>query len=168
MGRIWDEAKNIDLLVRAAKDLKYKIYIAGKAGKEKPKANSRIEILGQLSKEDIAKYLSAASVFVLPARYEPFGLSALEAGLSGCALVLGDISSLREIWNDNAVFVNTDDPEMLVGTIHSLMRDTSELHKYAAKAYEHAKTYTVQKMASGYSTLYSQLKQEKQEKAYTL
>ncbi len=32
----------------------------------------------------------------LPARYEPFGLSVLEAALSGCALVLGDIPSLRE------------------------------------------------------------------------
>ena len=33
--------------------------------------------------------LSAASVYVLPAKYEPFGLSVLEAALSGCALVLG-------------------------------------------------------------------------------
>ena len=35
----------------------------------------------------------------LPARYEPFGLSILEAALSGCALVLGDLPSLRELWD---------------------------------------------------------------------
>jgi hypothetical protein len=46
---------------------------------------------------------------VLPARYEPFGLSVLEAALSGCALVPGDIASLRGNWDGVAEFVCPDD-----------------------------------------------------------
>ena len=42
--------------------------------------------------------MARASIYALPARYEPFGLSILEAALSGAALVLGDIPSLREVW----------------------------------------------------------------------
>jgi glycogen(starch) synthase len=45
----------------------------------------------------------------LPARYEPFGLSVLEAALSGCALVLGDIASLREVWGGAACYVRPGD-----------------------------------------------------------
>ena len=52
--------------------------------------------------------IARAAIYALPAHYEPFGLSILEAAMSGCALVLGDIPSLREIWGDAAVFVHPD------------------------------------------------------------
>ena len=57
----------------------------------------------------LARKMAEASIYALPARYEPFGLSALEAALSGCALVLGDIPSLREIWGPAAIYVPADD-----------------------------------------------------------
>src|SRR5690606_18489475 len=103
-GRIWDEAKNIDLLVKAAQAIPYSIRIAGSnrfdnEAYEVP--TDHVVYLGRLSAEEVAIELASAAVYVLPARYEPFGLSALEAALSGCALVLGDIGSLREIWEDN-------------------------------------------------------------------
>ena len=47
-----------------------------------------------LSGEDIRPWFARAGIYALPAVYEPFGLSVLEAALSGCALVLGDIPSL--------------------------------------------------------------------------
>jgi hypothetical protein len=59
----------------------------------------------------------------LPARYEPFGLSALEAALSGCALVLGDIDSLRENWSDAALFVAPDDRAALATALRRLIDD---------------------------------------------
>ena len=40
-----------------------------------------------------------------PARYEPFGLGILEAATQGCALVLGDLPSLVELWKGAARFV---------------------------------------------------------------
>jgi hypothetical protein len=39
--------------------------------------------------------------------------SAREAGLAGCALILGDIPSLREIWDASALFVPQDDATAL-------------------------------------------------------
>ena len=59
-----------------------------------------MRLLGSLSPRALAAWLARAAIYCLPARYEPFGLSVLEAALSGCALVLGDIPSLREIWDD--------------------------------------------------------------------
>ena len=44
-------------------------------------------------------------IFVSAARYEPFGLAVLEAAQAGCALVLSDIPTFRELWDGAALFV---------------------------------------------------------------
>ena len=62
--------------------------------------------------DELVRSYGDASIFALPARYEPFGLSILEAALSGCALVLGDLPSLRELWTGAAMFVPPDDHKM--------------------------------------------------------
>ena len=54
-----------------------------------------------------------AAIYALPARYEPFRLEVLEAAAPGCALVLGDIASLRELWDGAALFVAPDDDRAL-------------------------------------------------------
>lgn len=160
MGRIWDEGKNIQLLVDAAPNINCKIKIAGDNnfnGDSIQLEQTNIEYLGKLNTQQVADELSRASVFVMPARYEPFGLSALEAALSGCALVLGDTDSLREIWQDNALFVNTDDAVALAETINTLMNDKAMLEQYANKAYEHSKNYSTTIMANQYLRTYRKL-----------
>ena len=160
IGRIWDEAKNIQLLARAAGDIPYKVKIAGDTVFENNQVkveNRAMAFLGKLSTEQIAKELSVSSLYVLPARYEPFGLSVLEAALSHCTLVLGDIPSLRELWGQVAVFVRPDDPESLVSTIKALMEDEGKRRSLAEKAFTRAQRFTPQQMAMGYFNLYEQL-----------
>ena len=64
----------------------------------------------------MADAYAAAAIYALPARYEPFGLSVLEAAQHGCALVLGDIDSLRENWDGAALFVDPDDAGALAAS----------------------------------------------------
>lgn len=157
IGRVWDEAKNIQLLLNAAQSIGYPIKIAGDINFYNngiDLQNRNIEHLGKLDTGDIAKALSKASVFVLPARYEPFGLSALEAALSGCALVLGNIPSLREIWQDNALYVNPDDAGALAHTVNMLISDKPSRYNYAEKAYNHAQRFHPSIMAMQYMQAY--------------
>ena len=112
MGRLWDEAKNVQALQRIADQLSWPVYVAGEDHGQLEKA-SNFYVLGQLDRAAVAEQLSRASIYVMPARYEPFGLSVLEAALSGCALVLGDIPSLQELWHDAALFANPNDPPTL-------------------------------------------------------
>ena len=65
--------------------------------------------------ERLADWFGRASIYALPARYEPFSLSALEVAMAGCTLVLGDIPSLRETWDGAAAFVDPDDYDELLG-----------------------------------------------------
>ena len=55
------------------------------------------------------RWLAARPVFVSAALYEPFGLAVLEAAQAGCALVLSDIPTFRELWDGAALFVAADD-----------------------------------------------------------
>jgi glycogen synthase len=113
--------------------------------------------LGKMSSREIASWLGRASIFVLPARYEPFGLLPLEAALAGCALVLGDIASLREIWSDAALYVDPDDRDALPVRIERLIAEPRLLVDRAAAARSRALTYTSARMAERYARLYGAL-----------
>jgi glycosyltransferase involved in cell wall biosynthesis len=160
MGRIWDEGKNIKLLIDTAPEINCEIKIAGENNFGNQNINvehKNVNYLGKLDADQIADELSAASVYVLPAKYEPFGLSVLEAALSGCALVLGDTSSLKEIWQDDALYVDTDDAEALAETINDLMDNPGRLKYYSDIAYMHAKQYSSSILAKEYFKQYRQL-----------
>lgn len=113
--------------------------------------------LGLLSTEELASWYAYAAIYALPARYEPFGLSVLEAALSGCALVLGDIASLREIWGDSAMFVPPDDGNAIAYAINTLIKDSSLRTAFAAKVRTRALEFTPQRMVAGYLEAYQDL-----------
>ena len=87
------KAKNFTTLDTAAADLEWPVYVAGADidpnGKAVEMRHTRM--LGTIASAELSALLAAAPICALPSRYEPFGLCALEAALSGCALVLGDI-----------------------------------------------------------------------------
>ncbi len=150
-GRLWDEGKNVAALDRVASLLPWPVYLAGEKG-----AFNSATMLGRISSEELAKWYARASIYCLPARYEPFGLSILEAALSGCALVLGDIPSLREVWGDAATFVAPDDDEQLEAALHSLIEDEAGREEMATRAMKRASRFTPERMADGYSAAYRQ------------
>jgi glycogen(starch) synthase len=158
-GRLWDEAKNITALDRACEHLSWPVYVAGEpdhpnGARYRPR---HLALLGALSETELASQLSHAAIYALPARYEPFGLSILEAALSGCALVLGDIPSLRENWLGAAVFVPPDDVDALESALTGLIGNEHRRRKLAALARSRAVGFTPQRMADGYLCAYRQL-----------
>jgi len=160
MGRIWDEAKNTSLVVEAAPNIPYPIRLAGENSFHSNNyisEGTNISYLGKLSQQEIALELSVTSVYVHPARYEPFGLSVLEAALSGCALVLGNIDSLSEIWSDNALYVDTNDAGELAARVNYLMDNDDERIRLGEKARLHATGYSTLLMAESYLGVYRHL-----------
>src|SRR4051812_8340607 len=106
-ARVDDAAKNAAALEAIAPDLEWPVAIIGGGGSHDC-CDGAVTRLGRLPFDHLAGWLRRASIFVLPARYEPFGLGPLEAALAGCALVLGDIPSLHEVWGDAALYVDPD------------------------------------------------------------
>lgn len=163
-GRLWDEAKNLAALAAAAPQVHWPIVAVGAAAApgvdttDAPAAcMDAIQWLGPLSPGELAGWYARAAVYALPARYEPFGLTALEAALSGCALVLGDIASLREVWGDAAWYVSPDDCAGLRDALNELAADPARRTELAQRALQRARRYTPERMASAYLTIYHEL-----------
>lgn len=165
-GRLWDEAKNVAALAAIAPVLPWPVFVAGDGMPPhgEPAQLPHLHRLGRLSTPELAHWFGRASIYALPARYEPFGFSALEGALACCALVLGDIPSLRELWNDAAVFVPPGDTAALQGALLELMSNREFREKLAARAHRVALELTPQKMTLGYLAAYSEVLQKAQEK----
>jgi glycosyltransferase involved in cell wall biosynthesis len=119
--------------------------------------NGNVLALGKLDEKTLANWYARADIYCLPATYEPFGLSALEAALSGCALVLGDIPSLREVWADAAVYVHPNDTDALRAQLVALIASPLHRLRLATRATSRAILYSPQRMAEEYLHAYQQL-----------
>ena len=156
-GRLWDRAKNVETLACIARSAGWPVCIAGSL--QDPEGSTRqfagCRELGRLSTTALADWFGRASIYALPARYEPFGLTALEAALSECALVLGDIPSLRETWDGAAVFVPPDDTRAWRKELQSLIADGARRASLAKLARARAAEFSDRRMAAAYAECYA-------------
>jgi glycosyltransferase involved in cell wall biosynthesis len=154
-GRPWDEGKNFRALAAVAKQLAFPIRLAGaQPGDPVPEG---LVSLGSLDRDALAEVMGRAAIFAHPARYEPFGLAPLEAALSGAALVLGDIPSLREVWGDSALFVPPDDHQALASTLSWLGETPDARALWAERARSRARAFDAGAMTRAYLAVYESL-----------
>jgi glycosyltransferase involved in cell wall biosynthesis len=161
-GRLWDEAKNIQTLAGIANDIPWPIWLAGEdhqpgsiPDRDAWKSAGGTLCLGRLAPRTLADWYSSAAIYAHPARYEPFGLSVLEAAMSGCALVLGDIPSLRENWNGVALFVPPDEPQQLKAALLELIDDPALRKDLSQRSLCRSRLFSAEAMAAGYMNAYS-------------
>lgn len=154
-GRFWDPAKNLVALDEAARGLSWPVTVAGDLGGGAPPRWA--QATGPLASAGLAALRREAAIFAAPARYEPFGLAALEAARDRCALVLGDLPSLREVWGDAAVYVDPLDPVALRGALEALIADPARRRELAARAHHRSGSYGIGRAARAYRRLYARL-----------
>jgi len=158
-GRLWDEAKNVSALGVVARELPWPIRVAGSQQMDAA-ANAPglgIDMLGELPRRELLALMARAGIYVAPAVYEPFGLAVLEAAGAGCALVLSDLPTFRELWSDAALFVDPRDENQLRATLQHLCADF-ELRRWLQQvAQRRAGRYSLEQMGEAYSDAYASL-----------
>lgn len=159
-GRVWDEGKNIALLASIAERVPWPIHVAGEQTHPEGRGTAThngLVCLGALPQQAMPELYARASLYALPARYEPFGFTPLEAALCGCPLVLGDIDTLREVWDDAAVFVDPTSRRAWKKTLKQLISDSSRRRDYASRARRRAGQYCLREMGEAYFSSYRTL-----------
>jgi glycosyltransferase involved in cell wall biosynthesis len=157
-ARLWDEAKNVACLDAAAAGLPWSVAVAGATGRPDGDAGGRfvhVSALGSLAASEMRSWCNRAAIFVSPALYEPFGLAVLEAAQSGCALVLSDIPTLRELWDGAAVFVRPRDPDALHRALAMLIAEPERRQALGQTAAVRAGRYTPERMLEGTLAAYA-------------
>lgn len=159
VGRLWDEGKNVRTLDRAAARLEEPFQAVGPTSGPNDACIvlEHLGAVGQLSETRLNGLLAARPVFASAALYEPFGLSALEAAQAGCALVLSDIPTHRELWDGVALFVDPRDDEAFASAISGLLSKREERNRLGDRAREHARRFTPERMASEMAEIYARV-----------
>ncbi|MCA6125197.1 glycosyltransferase family 4 protein [Bradyrhizobium sp. WSM 1704] len=153
-GRLWDRAKNLSAIAELARGLEWPVLMAGPTSEHVPPGPVW---LGSLDHDALQVRMRQAAIFVSMALYEPFGLAVLEAASAGCALVLSDIPTFRELWDDAALFVDPADKRELNRTIRGLCADYDRRVQLQHAAQERSRRYSLTQMASAYHDLYATL-----------
>ncbi|MBW8786143.1 MAG: glycosyltransferase, partial [Novosphingobium sp.] len=87
----------------------------------------------------------------------PFGLAVLEAAMSGCALVLSDIPTFRELWDGAALLLPPDDAQGFAEAVQELVCDFGLRQQMGEAARERARRYTAERMAARMAGHYREL-----------
>ncbi len=117
-----------------------------------------VAIRGPQTEAQLRALYSRASIYAATARYEPLGITALEAAFSRCAIVANDIPSFREIWGDAALYFRTNDSASLAENIRMLNADRPMRRAYAELAYTRARErFTTKRMIDECLQLYRSL-----------
>ena len=158
-GRLWDEAKNFALLDTCAIDLDWPVLAAGpRLGPNGAAIHlPNVATLGALPASEVTRHMRARPIFAAPSLYEPFGLAVLEAAQSGCALVLSDIPTFRELWRDAAIFVPPRDPSAWTNALTRLTSQPCERDALGRAAFRRSQRYRSEKTAASMASIYRSL-----------
>jgi glycogen synthase len=168
VGRLWDEGKGVVDLAAAAERLQRDggsahVTVAGPAqhpggGADFPTDTPGLRWAGILPAAELNDLLARSAVYAATSRYEPFGLAPLEAALAGCALVMADIPTFRELWKDAALFYPPGDADTLAEILRTLLADADRRAALAAAARRRAlERFAPDRMAAEYESIYRQL-----------
>ncbi|MBE7218473.1 MAG: glycosyltransferase family 4 protein [Caulobacteraceae bacterium] len=157
-GRLWDRGKDLATLDAAAALIDAPVLALGPTrgpdgGEVRP---AHVVAVGETNAHQLASALALARVFASPALYEPFGLAVLEAAQAGCALVLCDIPTFRELWEGAAVFVPARDPAALAAALQRLLDDEAEAARLGSVARERAHRYGLDAFVDGVRAVHRQ------------
>jgi glycosyltransferase involved in cell wall biosynthesis len=155
-GRIWDSAKNLAALIEIAPRLSWPVCIAGAGVPDRADAAPNIRCLGEIGHTELQDWMRRAAIYAAPAHYEPFGLGILEAARAGCALVLSDIATLRELWDGAALHV-PGGPELLESALENLCADGLARRHLQRAAANRARTYSLDRTVHAYTELYGRM-----------
>ncbi|WP_270935851.1 glycosyltransferase family 4 protein [Falsiroseomonas oryzae] len=158
-GRLWDDGKDLATLDRAAAQLDLPVLAAGARRGPNGAAITfaALRCLGALETGAVQQMLARGPIFVSTARYEPFGLAVLEAAQAGCALVLSDIPTFRELWDGAACFVAPGDADGFAVAVMMLSRDQEQRRSLCVAGRRRARRFTAQAMATGMARIHARL-----------
>ena len=163
-GRLWDEGKGARDLANAAPLIPgARIVAVGAAehpagGDSFPTRAPGVVWQQKQPAAELRRCFGRAAVYAATSRYEPFGLAPLEAALAGCALVMSDIPTFRELWDGCADFYPAGDAEALAAACNHLLVNSERRRHLAAAARERAlDRFSPQRMAAEYEQLYEEV-----------
>ncbi len=120
--------------------------------------DARVDFKGYITDEDLPYFYRRARAFVLPSRFEPFGMTALEAMACGTAVVATNLGGLARYLEDgrDALLVDPSDAEALAKAILRAATDEAVGARLVAQGRETvAREFTWEAIAKKHVAFYA-------------
>ena len=168
--------KNIDTLIRAFDDFSeksldnYYLVISGGMGWKykkvlneynRAKNKDKIIFTGFVDEEDKNIIYNLSKLFVFPSYYEGFGFPPLEAMKAGTAVIASANSSMFEILDRAAYFIDPYDVNDLSKAMIELLSNYDLKKELEKKGVENSQKFSWQKTSNAYISLFNNSKKKK-------
>ena len=147
LGGLNNTNKGLDLLLKAASALENRQFIVhiGGDGKlledyKRQAASLGVEknsiFYGEISREEISKFYSRFDIFVLPSRYETFGIVLIEAMASGVPVIATKCGGPEDIVTaSTGILIEKDDHKELADAINKMAENLPSFNKITIRNY---------------------------------
>lgn len=158
--------KGIDLAIHALSEVpdSFSLTIIGD-GEERAslkqlvkslKVENRVRFVGFV--ENPNEYLMSSDVFLMPSRFEGFGLALVEAMSVGLPAIISNIPGISEVGRgeqDGCIMFESENVASLSQAILAFAQPDFAYDTFSKNAFARAQQFTIEKMASAYEGVYS-------------
>ncbi|MEG0332370.1 MAG: glycosyltransferase family 1 protein [Clostridium sp.] len=132
------------------------LVILGKKGRSYYKYRDRVLELGlkgqvifpgYVKVDELPIFYNGCKVFCYPSFYEGFGLPPLEAMACGAPVISSNLTSMPEILQDSATYIDPNDADDIYDKLSLLINDDNYREKMAFKGLLHSANYSWKKTA---------------------
>lgn len=170
VGRV-QSMKGFDLLIRAfaraqlPDDVRLVIGGGGpeieslRSLSEELGVSGRVFLPGWLDRPSVVALRQDASIGVVPSRFEPFGIAALEVWRAGTPLIATNRGGPPEFVHDgvDGLLIDPEDVQRLAASLGELLSDPQRARALALTGAEHVKEFTWGRVADTYEDVYVQV-----------
>lgn len=154
--------KNVDILFRAAKEIKIRVVIVCARNFFRSRAE---EIVSKIGCKDLVNFVGfvpdselrilyrESLCLVFPSLMEGFGLPGLEAMEAGTAVIAADSSCLPEVYGHAALYFNPNNIDQLIEKIH-IIKGSQVRRKLITEGKKQIKKYSWRKMGKQTISIY--------------
>ena len=100
--------------------------------------SDEVEVTGEVTDEELARWYARTDFFALFSHYEAFGLVFFEAMTHGAPVLTHDVGANRELLHRGAVVVPRFDQQAAAEALTSLVNDDAERQRLSADAQDYA------------------------------
>jgi glycosyltransferase involved in cell wall biosynthesis len=114
----------------------------------------RIHFIGRQSDKNLRDLYGGATAVVFPSLYEGFGFPILEGMSCGAPVITSNVTSMPEIGNDAALYVDPSDMDSIVSALEMFENQASLLSKLREKGLRRAAQFSWERCARETLTVY--------------
>ncbi|MFN3729383.1 MAG: glycosyltransferase family 4 protein [Fimbriimonadaceae bacterium] len=158
VGTRWPR-KNVQLALDAIEalpvDLPHVLAVTGKKGWGEEHRGHRVFETGYVSWDVLCALYSAADVYLIPSRYEGFGITALEAFRCGTPVISSQGGALPEVCGEAALMMPNYDAGAWGRAIQNLLRSPGEREDLRLRGLARERQFTWEKTAAATLKVYT-------------